>query len=244
MRSCLAFFGSSLQLAVVTIGKQLRAISYCKMCYMANDVIMEEHCILPMKCAFMMCFVCRPRNLGSSKCTLQIRRLAVSSDNSQSLGITYFPSVLLQHWRHRPSYSVLVDSRDRSELQTTYVAEENIETVTSTKVSHFILISARTERVVSYFSLSRSFILLLQITLKNLMVLNTFQGHGCERFILMTDPSSFGLHLPFVTSSLMSRPFQRCNSSKSSDLFYLCIHFAHHENSHITVMSVFPAFTL
>ncbi|ELU05313.1 hypothetical protein CAPTEDRAFT_212049 [Capitella teleta] len=40
------------------------------------------------------------------------------------------------HWRKKPSYSVLVDTRDRPEPQATYVAEENIEVVTNTKVIH------------------------------------------------------------------------------------------------------------
>ncbi len=33
----------------------------------------------------------------------------------------------VKHWRSRPNYSVLVDTRDRQEPQTTYVAEENIQ---------------------------------------------------------------------------------------------------------------------
>jgi hemimethylated DNA binding protein len=40
----------------------------------------------------------------------------------------------LQYWKRHPNYSVLVDTRDRMEPQTTYVAEENIETVIDTKV--------------------------------------------------------------------------------------------------------------
>lgn len=36
----------------------------------------------------------------------------------------------------RPHYAVLVDSRDRSEVQTTYVAEDNIQIVTNTPVQH------------------------------------------------------------------------------------------------------------
>ncbi|XP_033636099.1 uncharacterized protein LOC117297079 isoform X1 [Asterias rubens] len=41
-----------------------------------------------------------------------------------------------KHWRSLPNYSVLVDSRDRSDDQTTYVAEENIEIIKNTKVQH------------------------------------------------------------------------------------------------------------
>ena len=52
-----------------------------------------------------------------------------------------------QHWininhrgnmerRHQPSYSVLVDTRDRPDAQTTYVAEDNIEIIRSTTIEH------------------------------------------------------------------------------------------------------------
>lgn len=42
----------------------------------------------------------------------------------------------MQHWRELPNYSVIVDVRDRPDGQTTYVAEENIEIVSNTKVMH------------------------------------------------------------------------------------------------------------
>ncbi|XP_038078842.1 F-box only protein 21-like isoform X1 [Patiria miniata] len=41
-----------------------------------------------------------------------------------------------KHWRHMPSYSVLVDTRDRMEVQSTYVVEENIEIIRNTKIVH------------------------------------------------------------------------------------------------------------
>ena len=40
-----------------------------------------------------------------------------------------------QEYRNKPNYSVLVDSRDR-DVQTTYVAEDNIEIVTDTVIKH------------------------------------------------------------------------------------------------------------
>ncbi|CAD5116031.1 DgyrCDS4963 [Dimorphilus gyrociliatus] len=40
------------------------------------------------------------------------------------------------HWRDYPNYSIIVDTRDRPDGQTTYVAEENIEIVSNTKVMH------------------------------------------------------------------------------------------------------------
>ncbi|XP_064628379.1 uncharacterized protein LOC135487980 [Lineus longissimus] len=40
------------------------------------------------------------------------------------------------HWRQHPNYSVLVDTRDRMQPQTTYVAEENMDVVSDTKVIH------------------------------------------------------------------------------------------------------------
>lgn len=40
------------------------------------------------------------------------------------------------HWRKLPHYSVLVDTRDRSEPQMTYVAQENIQIVINVKVIH------------------------------------------------------------------------------------------------------------
>jgi len=43
---------------------------------------------------------------------------------------------ILQAWRHQPNYSVLVDVRDRDDIQTTYVVEDNIEIVGHTKVQH------------------------------------------------------------------------------------------------------------
>ncbi|XP_066927039.1 uncharacterized protein [Clytia hemisphaerica] len=39
-------------------------------------------------------------------------------------------------WRYQPNYSVLVDARDREDIQTTYVVEENIEIVSDTEVKH------------------------------------------------------------------------------------------------------------
>ena len=52
-----------------------------------------------------------------------------------------------QHWidvnhrghpeyKNQPSYSVLVDVRDRIDIQTTYVAQDNIEIITNTKIKH------------------------------------------------------------------------------------------------------------
>ena len=41
---------------------------------------------------------------------------------------------MMQHWRKLPNYSVLVDTRDRMSPQRTYVAEENIEVVSATRV--------------------------------------------------------------------------------------------------------------
>lgn len=52
-----------------------------------------------------------------------------------------------QHWidinhkahpeyKHQPSYSVLVDSRDRLDVQTTYVAQDNIEVIGNAKIQH------------------------------------------------------------------------------------------------------------
>lgn len=40
------------------------------------------------------------------------------------------------HWRHGPNYSILVDTRDRPAVQTTYVPEENMEVIRSHKVIH------------------------------------------------------------------------------------------------------------
>ena len=39
-------------------------------------------------------------------------------------------------WRAQPNYSVLVDTRDRTAPQTTYVPQENIEVIKGTKVLH------------------------------------------------------------------------------------------------------------
>lgn len=39
-----------------------------------------------------------------------------------------------QHWRKMPNYAILVDSRDRSKSQITYVPEENIEVVKNTRI--------------------------------------------------------------------------------------------------------------
>ncbi|XP_072036672.1 uncharacterized protein [Amphiura filiformis] len=41
-----------------------------------------------------------------------------------------------EHWSSISNYSVLVDTRDRTSPQTTYVVEENIEIVSNTKVIH------------------------------------------------------------------------------------------------------------
>ncbi|XP_067123717.1 uncharacterized protein [Centruroides vittatus] len=38
------------------------------------------------------------------------------------------------HWRKMPNYAILVDSRDRSRPQITYVPEENIEVVKNTRI--------------------------------------------------------------------------------------------------------------
>lgn len=46
---------------------------------------------------------------------------------------------IFQHWQHMPNYAVLVDTRDRSESQTTYVPEENLEIITNTKVGYISL---------------------------------------------------------------------------------------------------------
>jgi len=40
------------------------------------------------------------------------------------------------HWRKMPNYSILVDTKDRSEAQTTYVPQENIEILTQTEINH------------------------------------------------------------------------------------------------------------
>ena len=39
-------------------------------------------------------------------------------------------------WRKQPNYSVLVDVRDRTDVQTTYVVEENIEIITDSHIEH------------------------------------------------------------------------------------------------------------
>ena len=39
-------------------------------------------------------------------------------------------------WRHQPNYSVLVDVNDRSDVQTTYVVEENLEIISGSQVEH------------------------------------------------------------------------------------------------------------
>lgn len=39
-------------------------------------------------------------------------------------------------WRHQPNYSILVDTRDRMQPQTTYVPEENLEVLRQFQVIH------------------------------------------------------------------------------------------------------------
>ncbi|XP_057307550.1 F-box only protein 21-like [Hydractinia symbiolongicarpus] len=39
-------------------------------------------------------------------------------------------------WRYQPNYSILVDTRDRTDVQTTYVVEENMEVISDTKIEH------------------------------------------------------------------------------------------------------------
>lgn len=39
-------------------------------------------------------------------------------------------------WRHLPNYSVLVDTRDRTDVQTTYVVEENMDVITDSQIEH------------------------------------------------------------------------------------------------------------
>ena len=46
-----------------------------------------------------------------------------------------FLTSLFQTWRVKPNYSVLVDTRDRTDVQPTYVVEENISVVTDKQVS-------------------------------------------------------------------------------------------------------------
>lgn len=41
-----------------------------------------------------------------------------------------------RHWRDQPNYSILVDTRDRTAPQLTYVPQENIEVAKGTKVLH------------------------------------------------------------------------------------------------------------
>jgi len=41
-----------------------------------------------------------------------------------------------QHWKDMPCYLMLVDVRDRSRAQKTYVVEENIEVVASVQIVH------------------------------------------------------------------------------------------------------------
>ena len=53
-----------------------------------------------------------------------------------------------QHWRSLPSYSVLVDTRDRPEAQTTYVVEENIEIVTAVRVRVSLVYFAKIYHIV------------------------------------------------------------------------------------------------
>jgi len=40
------------------------------------------------------------------------------------------------HWRTQPNYSILVDTRDRLQPQSTYVPQENLEVVTQVQVIH------------------------------------------------------------------------------------------------------------
>jgi hemimethylated DNA binding protein len=40
------------------------------------------------------------------------------------------------HWRKQPNYSILVDTRDRLDAQTTYVPQENIDVLVNTQVFH------------------------------------------------------------------------------------------------------------
>jgi hemimethylated DNA binding protein len=40
------------------------------------------------------------------------------------------------HWKDQPNYSILVDTRDRTAPQITYVPQENLETIHLTKILH------------------------------------------------------------------------------------------------------------
>lgn len=40
------------------------------------------------------------------------------------------------HWRKMPNYAILVDTRDRMSPQMTYVPQENLQVITSTRVMH------------------------------------------------------------------------------------------------------------